>query len=865
VSLGLDDVDLGDVVRRFGLKLPVAVEGRLSCQVQATLPLDKPEDTKAYRIRGTARLSRLNLAGIEMADVRTRLHYADGVLQLDELSGQLPRPRRPGVAAAAGTFTGSARYQMVPAGELRGQLRVEGVPLDVVLNRLPRAAGQANGDLSGRVEFRAPPGKLNDPAGWEATGALTSESVRLYGLTLRKASAGLKLRKGVVGVQALKADLEGAPLTGTAALHLDKSYRYQAQLELARADLGALQRLLPDLRPPVAVRGRLGIRAEVRGTLSPATATVAGTAEATELHVDQVRVDALTCRWALADALTLSDVRGRLYQGTVTGSAVVPWDDSAAGRADLHVDGVDARALTAALPAVPVRLEGTVSGRLTGELTAAAPGRPRTATGRLDLTAPRLRVQNVPAERLKGTVDYRAGRTEYRLEGAILGGVFRLEGVLPPPREEKEEAQPPPDGRFRLEGARLSRLGDALGLSERLAPLRGRVDVDLPYRFEGPDRRPVGTGRLVITNLRWGDQELSDSLRGDLRLTGQDVQLRNLDAALGEGTLRGQVVWNLRQPDRSWFTLTLDRVEAARLLAPLPDVAAQVQGPMELHLRGNLGREWRGGGTLVLARGKVLGLEVAEWRLPLDFVLTLAQGTGRLDVHESHAQVGQGRAVGQAHLRWGDAPRLNGSLRFFNADLRTLLRSYNEVNSYAAGRVTGRLDFAASNLRSVEDLTATLDATLSEAQALQLPVLLQLVPFVAPGRATTTFQSGDLHARLSNGVVRVQRLSLTSPLLQLLVVGTITTQGRLDLDATGRTGTLGVSPAALRVLGLRIPAAGPIPLAVIAQATSYLSNRLVHVRVTGTVRNPSVRVEPLVLLTEEAVRFFLGQAGVPVP
>jgi hypothetical protein len=35
--------------------------------------------------------------------------------------------------------------------------------------------------------------------------------------------------------------------------------------------------------------------------------------------------------------------------------------------------------------------------------------------------------------------------------------------------------------------------------------------------------------------------------------------------------------------------------------------------------------------------------------------------------------------------------------------------------------------------------------------------------------------------------------------------------------------------------------------------------------VAGTVRSPVIQVNPLPLLTEEAVRFFLNQANVPLP
>ena len=41
--------------------------------------------------------------------------------------------------------------------------------------------------------------------------------------------------------------------------------------------------------------------------------------------------------------------------------------------------------------------------------------------------------------------------------------------------------------------------------------------------------------------------------------------------------------------------------------------------------------------------------------------------------------------------------------------------------------------------------------------------------------------------------------------------------------------------------------------------------QLERLRVTGTVRSPVVTVEPLSLLTEEALRFFVNRANIPLP
>ena len=123
----------------------------------------------------------------------------------------------------------------------------------------------------------------------------------------------------------------------------------------------------------------------------------------------------------------------------------------------------------------------------------------------------------------------------------------------------------------------------------------------------------------------------------------------------------------------------------------------------------------------------------------------------------------------------------------------------------ANGTLAGRLDFSGNDVRSLNDINGTLEATLQQTQALQLPVLQQLTPYVMPNQSSaTTFNSGEVRARFGRGVVRFERFALVSSLAQLFIEGTVTLQGRLNLDVTANTGRLGINPAAplvrLRVL-----------------------------------------------------------------
>jgi hypothetical protein len=56
-----------------------------------------------------------------------------------------------------------------------------------------------------------------------------------------------------------------------------------------------------------------------------------------------------------------------------------------------------------------------------------------------------------------------------------------------------------------------------------------------------------------------------------------------------------------------------------------------------------------------------------------------------------------------------------------------------------------------------------------------------------------------------------------------------------------------------------MPAIGAVPLEMISQVTNTLAAGILHFKIQGTYKDPIVRSVPLTLLTEEALRFFLGR------
>jgi translocation and assembly module TamB len=263
--------------------------------------------------------------------------------------------------------------------------------------------------------------------------------------------------------------------------------------------------------------------------------------------------------------------------------------------------------------------------------------------------------------------------------------------------------------------------------------------------------------------------------------------------------------------------------------------------------------------------GKLFGVTVRDARFPLGWAVAPGR-RGELRLTDAGAQASRGRLTAQANLRWGESARLEGQARFSAIDIGELLSHYTE-SKVVAGLATGRVDFGGQNMRSVKDVTARVDAKLAQAVPSQTPVFRQVMPFLVPGiGANVRFDSGDLRGVLGGGVFRLEQLTLIGELARVYAEGSVTVDHqRLNLNVVANTKQLGMDPAVMQMLGLALPAFGPIPLGVLNQATGYLSNRTIRLTVTGTVKAPSIQVNPAALLSESAVRFFIAQSGVPIP
>jgi hypothetical protein len=857
-TLSLRDVDIAQLVQQLELKIPYKIDGKVTLRAKLTVPLGQATTAASYKLVGTLTSPELRFEGLTVR-AAAELNYQNGVLALTELRGLVPQPGK--ADAAPGEFRGTARAAIDPPGETSAALTLTRLPVGPVLAAVPDLGVSGGGTVTGRAEFRAPFDKISDPTTWAASAKLTSDELAVAGRTAKAVSFSAAVAKGVVSLSDTAATIEGIPVTAAGTLGLTGEFKFDATVKATGASVTDLRKLVPEAELPVPVEGALNAEARLTGTLSPLALSAAGHVTASDLTLNKTPANHLDVRWQLdPDRLRVTQLTARVFGGTVDGRLDYPLKPDRAGSFAVGFKELDAAAARSFVPDFPVRVTGAVTGNVAGTIPPAKDGS-RIGNLDVDLTAPKLTVQGFPAERLAGKAAVRGGAVEYSLEGHTLGGTFEVKGRYPgakqaPPAKDAPKA---PRGTVRFNNLDLSQLARAFR-TDSLRPLSGRVD--LTFDFEND--LSAGAGRVIVRGLRWGREATADEIAGVLLLHDGFLELRDLGGSLAGGILRGRARLKLDEPERNFVTLTLDRADAGRLLAPIPELAGTVTGDLSLVVRGNFGRAPRATGTVTLARGSVGGADLAEVRVP--FEVSGRAGVGRLTVHDATAHAGAGRTTGLLSVDWGVGAgvRVGGQLRLIDVPIRALAPSLGENAFVGTGRVTGRLDLAGQNVRSVNDLTGNLVAVLNGASVREIPLLRQAVPYLNPIGASRAFQSGDVRATLAGGVFRVQRLALANPTAQVFADGSITlASGRLDLDVVAHTGRVGPDVRGLALLGVRLPTIGPVPIGLLKDVSDFLSNRTIRLTITGTTGNPVVRVNAGALLRDEAVRFFLNRYVLP--
>jgi hypothetical protein len=885
-------------------RLPPQIDGRLSGKVAFNVIIPDKGGTRV-EAAGKATISDAKLQGrsvppIELdvgTDSAGGLEFYEKPSVVEKRSPFKPLDPRAAIRKAIGRNPGlvSAVLQLAarivkPANatpEEKAYLHLNVTFRDIDLAEALKTIGvevpiRLDGKVTVQARLDIPTETPDEFKTYRLSGTLTSKRITVDELDFEELSAQVELRDGKLQVKDFIGRLPalgdaGGEFRARGELDVAKPYVFRASVNLDKLGLANANRLKNLLPLPIGLAGEANVEAKLDGTFSPLTLRTGGTARISKLRVGGVPAESLAFRWESdGEAIRFRDASAQLFGGQVTGEFDVPIREDVPGSGNARIVGLDLTELTKSmLSGTTLRLEGKADGAIKFKVPVAGMGVSRQSTTELELQAPVMKFQGIAARRLKGTGTFTAGVLKYNLTADALGGQIEVAGQYPPEKKSPpkliEKKEPGLDlGRIKVRRIQLSGLWEILGLKKSFGPLDAEISGDFPLTTDDQGRL-IGTGRLRAERIKWNDQEIAGSAQSVVRLTSKAMMFEEATLYVGEGVARLHATFNRADPDRSEATLTLTNVSSKRLLFLFPELAKRFEFPVDGRLSTTMGREWRGSGVLTSAKGKVYGVTVTDVRVPVQWVVHPDRGRGEIKVREAAASAAGGQMSARAEINlYNDLPpRLSGDVQFRNANLSEAFREAQAVGNL---RVTGKLEFAAEQYRSADDLTAKLDAKLGESQPFVLPVFTALVPYL--GLSTrdynTTIREGEVRAVLGRGVWRVQRLTLTGPSLDLFADGTMTTSGRLNLSIAAASKQR-PSQAVLRrfVPGTALTTSTtplrPLGPVAMADAMGLIGSYVIYLEVTGTTDSPTVRVQVLRTLSEDAVRFFLFRFLTPLP
>jgi hypothetical protein len=775
-----------------------------------------------------------------------------------------------------------------PANADRTYLNVNVTFRDVDLAELLKSTGvevpvTVGGKVSVQVQLDIPTETPDELNAYRMRGILSAKRLTVDELSVEGVSAKLDYRDGKLALREFVGRLPGlAGQSGTGGsfrasgeMEVGAEYPYRASVKLDKVALEHVEQLRNLLPVSFRLAGEASAHATLEGTLSPMTLKSHGEAQVRQLRAGTIPADDLTFRWESdADSIRFRDASARLFGGDVSGQFDLPVREDVAASGALKLENLDlGQMIKGLMPGANLRMEGKAAGTVKLRSPAAGEGQPRGATAELDLQAPTMKLQGVPARKIKGTAQYAAGVVKYTLAGEAFGGSFEVAGQYPPApkkgaaRPEEKKEVPKKDagvdfGRVRLRNMQLSRLWEVVGLKNALGPLDADISGDFPLTTDDAGRL-VGTGRLRAERLRWGTQDIAAAGHAVIRLNSTEMIFDEMTFFVGEGVARARATFNRADINQSTASLTLTNVPARRLVFLIPDLASRFDLPVSGRLTTTMGRDWRGSGVLTSARGKVYGVPVTNVRVPIDWVVVPDSGRTQVRVRDLTATAASGPVTGRAELNaFNDLPpRFSGEVRFRNVNLSQAFREAGQVIGNLP--ISGKLSFGSEQYRGPNDLTARLDARLGESQPFALPVLAAIVPFVTPGgNSNQAVREGEVRAVLGGGVWRIEKATLTGSSVDLYADGTISSAGRLNLAVTATSRQTPGQAVMRRFIPVSAfaPSPGqPLGRALVTDALGLIGNYVVHLEVTGTIDSPVVRLETLRTLTDDAIRFFLLQ------
>jgi len=887
-EIELEDVEVAELVVKaqtlLGFPFPVPVTGKLNLKAKATIPLGAMRDIKQYKIQGEAVLDRASIFKVDLAHLEARLDLSDGRLELKDLRGVLvdrpdggpdnpPNVAPPSVpldgAMPAGAFRGRLVAELDPLGQFSANFEGNQLPIgELAAPLLPRPT-PLSGQFTFNVEGKADLAKASDPSAWTVTGTAESQRVSYQNAVLDHATLQFRLAEGWLEIPALKARMAGRPLDASGKLELNAPGAYEAKLNVEEWDLATVLTLIPQAPHPSPISGRVTAQAVARGTTSPWALNTEGKGQIKGFQAASVPLGLVPFRWSTdRDSILISDVKAQPFGGTLEAEAHVPIKGGGAPEGNATLSGIDTAKLSEAIPGQGISLAGIAEGSIAFVL----PSKDRPFQAKVRIQSTELTFQGIPAQQIRASVNStNEGVLNYEVDADSLGGKVKVRGGFPLSGPVRTPIPPgAADGVIRFAGFSLSPLWKAVPGASILSDLNGQGSFDASYRNQttGPekDRGLWLRGRLNLGGLTWSRSNPLGEVGAILAKSPSVWRVDRLTGELMGGTLSG-AAWGSNQSGRranTEFKLRVERASLSRLLTPLPDLASRISGLATLDLKGRMDPDLRAELGIKVDEARFSGVPIQELQAPLTVLFSPSSGEGNVLFRQVSSRVAGGMVRGSGSLKFGRDRAFQGQLQLTSVDLQALTRLMADSRHPASGRISGQIRLSGTDLKLPQRYRGQFNLDLDDAALFSIPIFREVEKFFGSARGGL-FEDGDLVGTIANRELLIESLALEGRIVQLHATGTVGFDSQLNLEVLVNTNQLvpetgkallALIPGLKEVLGRREQA--------ISKVGSFLSNRLLKLRVTGTLQNPSITVDSSVLIAETAVVFFSGALKLPL-
>ncbi len=910
-SLELEDVDIGALLGRAELmmrwKLPWKITGLISVQVEATIPIGELKDLRSYTFRGKAILHQTTVNDFDIGRLDFGVEFANGILNLTDLRGIIADHPDPGAmptevlpmapvprdgALPEGGFRGVLRAEIIPRGTIKAHFEANRLPLVELAHLAGRDDRRLRGVLSANLEASGTVETASDPSKWDAIGSVESRQILYDKAKLDELMGRFALKGGHLSIERLSAKLAGQPLDGSGEIDLAPPREFRGRLDVKGWDIAQAASLLKFDQDRFKLIGRVEANAEASGKLEPLELISSGRARIATASTLGVALGDVTASWKTeGQTLKVDRLHASPAGGSFEANATLPTRADAGPIAlQATLKNLDIAPFCRLVPGRPLELDGRVEGTLRASMAnLSAP-----IDAKLSVRSNALAIRGIAARNATIDAETREGNARYIVAAESLGGRIRIEGTSPV--KIAGTVEPAANAQVRITEIGLSRFAQALGMPTGMQQLHGQTALLANVRIPLAAPDVFTRGYLQVREINWARGFPIGTLNATFSRTPKFWRVDDLKGEMFGGAVAGSL-WSdevgtepvadavdgipflndpgadptptplrtaLSNPERARFDFRVDRASLARALAFDPTLAKHIQGFGTLRLRGRMSDTLTATAELDVNHAKVFGLPVSDLKIPGELTMYPTSGFGSYQTQQATARFAGGRVRGVIRGRIGTSRSFQLELPFSDVDLEALSGTTTEARRPASGRLAGKLVLNGTDPALPEKYRGRLDAELWDASLFEMPIFREIGRFLGAS-SNGLFERGVFKSSIQNKILQVERLALEGRLAQIHATGTISFDGALNLEVLVNTSEIisqsgqalvGVIPGLRQALGRDAEA--------MLRLTNYFSNRLLKLRVTGTLKNPTVSVDPAVVITEAATGFFAGVFKLPI-